>query len=177
MSKRPFAGVSKMPDPVVRRNYGVFLGGTIDMDDAQDWRRGAQDFLVAAGAWVYNPRPDKWDPLSVMSSQDPVFSGQVVWDLAALRACDVALFYLAPGSVSPISLFELGTCVGRTHVVVCCPDGYTRQAYVEVACETLSVLCFKHLDEALRACLDYLGFEAPTPTPTPTPTPAPTEAP
>lgn len=171
MSKRPFAGVSKMPDPVVRRNFGVFLGGTIDMADAHDWRRLAQHFLVGAGAWVYNPRPDTWDPVSVMSSQDPIFSGQVAWDLAALSACQVALFYFAPGSVSPISLFELGTCVGRTHVVVCCPDGYTRQAYVEVACQTFSVPCFKDLDAALRSCLDYLGLEAPTPAPTPTEAP------
>lgn len=165
MNKHPFAGVSKAPDPVVRRNCGVFLGGTIDMADAHDWRRGAQRFLVEAGAWVYNPRPDIWDPHSQMSSQDPIFSGQVAWDLAALSACQVALFYLAPGSVSPISLFELGWCVGRTHVVVCCPDGYTRQAYVEVACQTFSVLCVKDLDAALHACLDYLGLDAATPTP------------
>jgi hypothetical protein len=66
--------------------------------------------------------------------------------------------FLAPGSVSPISLYELGLLQGglaaNKKVVLCCDPGYTRKNNVVVTTShplylNLNIFCTHSLTEAL----------------------------
>ncbi len=72
---------------------------------------------------------------------------QVEWELCALEHCDLIVMLLCHGTLSPISLLELGLFAASRRLVVCCEDGFWRKGNVEVrACLMLVVLCCGRCD-------------------------------
>lgn len=60
------------------------------------------------------------------------------------------LMYLQPGTMSPISLMELGLVAGNgRQTVVVCPDGFWRKGNVDVICARNGCPVFQTLDEAI----------------------------
>jgi hypothetical protein len=89
----------------------VFLAGSIEMGQAEQWQQRIVAALSEAGDLVIlNPRRDDWDDSWEQRADDPQFSEQVSWELDMLDAADVVIMYLAPGTKSPVSLLELGLC-------------------------------------------------------------------
>ncbi len=117
----------------------LFMAGSIEMGAAERWQdRLASDLQFAHGT-AFNPRRDDWDSAWVQSIDNPQFNNQVTWELEGLEAADVIALYLAPGTVSPISLLELGLHVKGNRLVVLCPDGFQRKGNIDIVCRRYGV--------------------------------------
>jgi len=68
-------------------------------------------------------------------------------DHAAL--VDVIVFYFKPGTLTPITLLELGMYTGMyaEKCVVCCPVGFYKKGNVEIVCRRLGVEFVESLEE------------------------------
>lgn len=131
----------KAPNQIdIRTKFTIFLGGSIEMGKAENWQeRLKQDLSSYSDALVLlNPRRDDWDS---SWAQDPTpgtdFYNQVCWETAMQDSMsDLIVYYFAPGTVSPITLLELG-CFGSqspNDVIVCCPREYFRYGNVAMFC-------------------------------------------
>ena len=133
--------------PLERR---VFLAGSIEMGQAEQWQQRIVDALSEAGDLVIlNPRRDDWDDSWEQRADDPQFSEQVSWELDMLDAADVVVMYLAPGTKSPVSLLELGLCARSGKLRVCCPEGFWRRGNVEMVCRRNRIPLFETLDDLI----------------------------
>lgn len=129
---------------------GIFLAGSIEMGKAELWQPRAAEALLARGWDVYDSRRDDWDPTWEQSIGNPIFRAQVEWELTGLELAHKVLMYLQPGTMSPISLMELGLVAGNgRQTVVVCPDGFWRKGNVDVICARNGCPVFQTLDEAI----------------------------
>lgn len=135
---------AKIPESVLtnKRIKKIFTAGSIEMGKAEPW----QDRLVKEfpddNVLFMNPRRDDWDSTW---KQDPTpgtkFHEQVTWELAHIEKADIVVFYFDPKTQSPITLMELGLCLGSDpsidsrRFIVCCPDGYFRKGNVVITCK------------------------------------------
>lgn len=118
----------------------IFLAGSIDNGAAEDWQAKIVQDLQDLGVLLLNPRRDNWDPTWKQDISNPVFKEQVEWELDHLKRADMRVFYFAPGSISPITLLELGLHAKRGRQnIVCCPEGFWRQGNVQVICEQFGI--------------------------------------
>lgn len=128
--------VIRSPDALetVPAERTVFLAGSIDMGGAEDWQSALAVALVEPEGVLFNPRRENWEsnwPADVVS---PPFAQQVKWELDAMEAADLIVFYFAPTSQAPISLLELGLAARTGKALVCCPPGYWRKGNVDMVC-------------------------------------------
>jgi hypothetical protein len=145
----------------------VFIAGSIEMGRAVDWQADFIDHLTthfsgaAAAAstgpnqiTILNPRRADWNLAWKQDITCPEFKEQVEWELEHLAKADVVALYLCPGTMSPISLLELGLYANaRDKLVVCCPEGYWRRGNVQVVCAVYGVQLVDTLEE-LRTIVD-----------------------
>lgn len=99
----------------------VFLGGSIEMGAAEDWQKNLILHLNAKPYAhlldLYNPRRADWDPAWLNTADHPEFKKQVDWEITKQKEADIILYYFAPGTISPITLFELGLFHDRNPVI------------------------------------------------------------
>jgi hypothetical protein len=107
------------------------------MGKAKDWQSELTTALANMQVTVLNPRCDDWDPDWKQDILNKPFKDQVDWEMNYLDNADVIALYLQPGTLSPISLLELGLYVKekKKQMVVCCPDGFRRRGNVQIVCE------------------------------------------
>lgn len=130
------------------RTRSVFLAGSIEMGKAEDWQPRAAKQLESS--WlVLNPRRPDWDSSWTQSIDNPQFREQVQWELEAIERCDKVLMYLAPGTMSPISLLELGLLANSSKLVVACPSDFWRSGNVEIVCCRYRVPLYSTLEGAV----------------------------
>lgn len=132
----------------------IFTAGSIEMGKAEKW----QDKLVRLFEYsdhvlFLNPRRDDWDSSWI---QDPTpgtkFHEQVSWELDHIELSDIVVFYFDPKTQSPITLLELGHCLGADKtVIVCCPDGYFRKGNVVITCKRHGIEVLNTIDELVTA--------------------------
>jgi len=125
--------IYKPPFNIIKRNLSkkyIFLGGTIEMGNSEDWQSEIVSFFIERGWGVFNPRRDDWDSSWTQEFENPHFQQQVNWELKALDISDFILIYFSPGTVSPISLYELGRYSLSNKIAVVCPDGYFRKGNI-----------------------------------------------
>lgn len=134
----------------------VFLAGTIDMGNSEDWQKALSNYLIAnyEDMVIMNPRRDEWDSSYEQSYDNPQFYKQVDWELAGLYNSDMVIFYFKGDSKSPISLMELGLIAGisdnkdrQLQVRVCCEPNFYRRGNVEILCEWFEIPLFDSLEE------------------------------
>lgn len=136
----------------------LFLAGTIDQGNSVDWQATAPAFLEAKGGdvVVINPRRDSWDATIEQSSTNPDFHAQVTFELSEIEKVDAVAMWLVPGSLSPITLAELGLLCGMKYaghinrLVVGCPAGFWRKGNVEMMTERYNIPLVDTLDELLE---------------------------
>ncbi len=135
------------------QGYSVFLGGSIEMGAAPNWQAEIERNLAHLDIDIFNPRRDNWAPTWVQSADNPQFREQVEWELDALAQANLVVMYLAPGTMSPISLLELGiyAAKGRNKLIVCCPEGFHRKGNVDIVCERYGIEQVDSLDELTDA--------------------------
>lgn len=128
------------PEPVegILRSEGrcsIFLAGSIEMGKAEEWQDRAIKELSSMPVAVFNPRRKDWDSSWEQRIDNPQFFEQVSWELSQLERCDIAFFYFQPGTMSPVTLMELGYVLGRDdyrEVIVVCPEGFWRKGNVDI---------------------------------------------
>jgi hypothetical protein len=131
--------IIKPPYPIKFRRKAVFLAGSIEMGAAENWQSKVERLLEDADLEIYNPRRDDWDSSWEQTATNKPFREQVEWELDALERADLVLMYFSPGTMSPISLLELGLYAKSGKLVVCCPEGFWRKGNVDVVCQTYLV--------------------------------------
>jgi nucleoside 2-deoxyribosyltransferase len=143
----------------------VFLAGSIEMGKAEKWQDKLANDLKNENVMLFNPRRDDWDSSWI---QDPTpgtqFHQQVNWELDHIRKADMVVFYFDPATQSPITLMELGYCIGtKMKIVVCCPKEYFRHGNVVIMCRLLGVTPVETYDEFLAKIRDKLGIKVSAP--------------
>ncbi|TDM08690.1 MAG: hypothetical protein C4K60_04600 [Ideonella sp. MAG2] len=113
----------------------VFMAGSIDMGKSEDWQSELIEALALTEGVLFNPRRKTWNPDWPAEASFPTFAEQVEWELAAMEAADLIVFYFAPTSQAPITLLELGLAARTGKAVVCCPVGFWRKGNVDVVCK------------------------------------------
>jgi hypothetical protein len=134
------ASVLKPPVPLPDDlGVSVFLAGSIEMGQAEQWQTVIEQALADTEALILNPRRDEWDASWVQSIHNPTFREQVEWELSAQERATVIATYFAPSTRAPITLLELGLFARSGKLIVCCPDGFWRKGNVEVVCARYNV--------------------------------------
>lgn len=124
----------------------IFLAGSIDNGAAENWQRKFCDAFRDKDVTIYNPRRDNWDE----NLSGDAFREQVEWELDHLEKVDLVVFYFAPGSISPITLLELGlTAESGMPIIVCCPKEFWRSGNVEIVCDRYDIPLVETLEDLI----------------------------
>lgn len=138
------------PDPVpeIADKPVVFLAGTIDMGNSEDWQERIGNKLSELDIIVLNPRRREWNADWEQSVHNPQFCAQVNWELDGLKRANCILFHFAAGSQSPVTLLELGLYASTGKCLVHCPTGFWRKGNVDMVCLRYAIPTIEHLDQA-----------------------------
>ena len=109
---------------------------------------------------ILNPRRDEWDASWEQSIDNPLFRGQVEWELEGLERASVVAMYFAPATQAPITLMELGLLARSGRLVVCCPHGFWRRGNIEVVCARYGVALKAGLPEMVQAVRSQINRDA-----------------
>lgn len=115
----------------------IFFAGSIEMGKAELWQdRLAKDIQhEERDIVIFNPRRDDWDSSWEQSIDNYQFKKQVDWELDSIDRSELVVFYFDKGTMSPITLMELGYVAARSiPAVVYCPEGFWRKGNVDVMC-------------------------------------------
>ena len=126
----------------------VFLAGTIDNGNSEDWQQTVAGKLAGRDRryLLYNPRQEEWHP-----EREGEMEYQVNWELEHLEKADYILMVFLDGSSSPITLLELGLHARSGKLLVVCTPGFYRYDNVRLTCDRYGVPVFGSLDEAVDA--------------------------
>lgn len=132
-------------------NISIFLAGSIEMGAAENW----QDHIIEElddtdVGYILNPRRDNWDASWQQSIENPVFTGQVNWELEALEKADLIVFYFSPETKSPVSMLELGLFARTKKVIVCCPNGFWRKGNIDIVCQRYDIKQVETINELVN---------------------------
>ena len=144
--------IIKAPNSFIEHSHKqtVFLAGTIDNGDSEDWQKKVGEYMSGNGYVVLNPRRDDWNPNWDCSEDNPEFLQQVVWELDAMESSKFILFNFLPDSKSPVTMLELGLMKDHENVCVICPKEFWRSGNVRIVCARYGFICFSTVDEYIR---------------------------
>lgn len=143
--------VIKAPDPLPIEDVPtLFLAGTIDNGASDDWQSYVTNEMMDNQIVLLNPRRDEWDSSWEQSIRNPQFRQQVEWELNALERATAILMYIAPNSLSPTSLLEMGLHATSDKMVVVCPGPYWRQGNIEVVSAQYQIPLYDNLKDGLQ---------------------------
>lgn len=129
----------------------VFLAGSIEMGEAEDWQREIIDSLEDENIMFLNPRRDDWDSTWKQEKTDKNFKEQVTWELTALEFADYIALYIDPNTQARITLLELGLHARNGKLIVCCPEGFDRKGNIDITCDLYDVEQVDTLEELIKA--------------------------
>ena len=115
--------VVKCPDQYSKdpRSYSLFLAGGIS--NCADWQEEVIEKLKDTTLTLVNPRRQDFDLSNIKMSVQ-----QIEWEYAHLHQVDAILFYFAPETMCPITLYELGVhAASLTPIFVTCHPDYKRK--------------------------------------------------
>lgn len=141
------------PLPPRDERLRIFLAGSIDRGQAPDWQGEVIAALADCDVVILNPRRASWDECWKPDADDSLFRQQVEWELTGLEQADIIAMHLAPSSLAPISLLELGLYAASGKLILCCADGFWRRGNVEIVAERYGIArvpTFTGLQQLLR---------------------------
>ena len=115
----------------VRNRHGLptlFMAGGIT--GTQDWQVDLLKMLEGEELMIFNPRRLNFDA----SNRDMELE-QITWEHIHLVKADAISFWFPPETLCPITLFELGTVIGKNHsqkVFIGCHPDYKRLRDIEI---------------------------------------------
>lgn len=117
----------------------VFLAGSIEMGEAEEWQSKMIKELDDKKIMFLNPRRDDWDSSWEQVMGDNEFTEQVTWELEKLDEADMIVVYFDPNTKSPVTMAELGLHAHDNKMVVLCPEGFWRKGNVDIICDKYNV--------------------------------------
>lgn len=119
------------------------------MGKAEPWQETLADEFKDERAIFYNPRRPDWDSSWTQDpSEGTPFTEQVTWELSHIMKSDWVVFYFDPKTKSPVTMLELGLCIGlRKKMIVCCPDGFWRKGNVVLSCNIANTPVLNSFEE------------------------------
>lgn len=138
--------------PYSSPEYTIFLAGTIDMGQSENWQEDLTRILQPLPGIILNPRREGWDNSWEQKFENVKFKEQVEWELDALDMADRILMYFVPESKSPISLLELGLHANSKKLVVCCPHGFWRKGNVDIICNRYEIQTVPTIHHFMDIC-------------------------
>jgi hypothetical protein len=143
----------------------IFLAGSIEMGAAGEWQKFAIGNLRSLlsnpdvpEAVIFNPRRDDWDDSWVQSVHNANFNEQVNWELDNIEKADVVFFYFEEKTMSPITLLELGLCIGmKKKMVVAAHPDYQRNGNIRITCMRARIPVHKSLTIGLARLQNVLS--------------------
>jgi hypothetical protein len=147
------AVVIKPPQRILIESFSIFLAGSIENNTAENWQLAIENELDPYDVTILNPRRDDWKKDAKQSISDPYFNKQVNWELDSLNVADLIFMYFQPGTISPISLMELGYYAHTDKMLVCCPEGFWRKGNVDIICERENIRVIENFEEAIDVLL------------------------
>lgn len=144
------------------RNPTIFLAGTIDNGQSEDWQIGFAkklETMTADDVTIYNPRRAAWDATLVQDISNKTFREQVEWELEHIDDANFVVMNFLPGSLSPITLMELGYLAGGDspcRTLVCCPEGFWRRGNVQVMCARHMIDLYDDMDTLMVDLVDQI---------------------
>jgi hypothetical protein len=162
---------NKVPLPESVGEWLVFLAGSIEMGAAVDWQKQVIESFDGVPVILLNPRRPDWDSSWKQDPKEGPFREQVLWELSSIAKADVVFFYFVPGTISPISLMELGLVIGGMtgkligdkKIIVCCPPDFHRYGNVKITCEVAEVKVYEKLEDAIVALTNVVNDRNTTP--------------
>ena len=147
--------------PQINPYRGIFLGGSIEMGEAEDWqsyfkkkKKKTRAAISRMINWdICNPRRDDWDSSWKQSIENPQFYQQVQWELTYLERCHYKVFYFAENTLSPITLLELGTFHKSENVFMCASPNYLRLGNLQIYANRYNLHLYSTLDEIIEKIL------------------------
>lgn len=134
--------------------YTIFAAGSIESGTAENWQKVLADELREEDVIIFNPRRDAWDPSWKQSIDNPQFAEQVNWELEHIEKADLVVMFLQPGTMSPVSLLELGLVAaaprGNKDIIVYCPDGFWRKGNVDIVCKRYGLSQASSMDDLIH---------------------------
>ncbi len=139
--------------------YTIFTAGSIEMGKAIDWQtltiNSIRETKPELDVVIYNPRRDNWDANWVQSIDNKQFSEQVEWELDHIEKSDLIVMYLQPGTMSPISMLELGLVAERVFcmkkdMIVLCPEGFYRKGNIDIVCQYYDITMASDMDDLIE---------------------------
>lgn len=140
----------KAPEPVTFKGKKVFLAGSIDMGEAEDWQLTVTEALSDLDVAIMNPRRDDWDSSWEQDIDDPQFNEQVTWELDHQDDATLIVMYFDKAGKAPITLLELGLYAASGKVICCCPEGFWRRGNVQIVCDRYDIPLVDTLDELIE---------------------------
>lgn len=134
----------------------VFLGGTIDNGNSEDWqhevikRLKESEDMLGCEVHVYNPRREDW------KEDQGWMEGQVTWELSNQEKADIIIMNILGDSKSPISLLEIGLNAKDDKMTVFCTDKFYRFNNVAITCKRYNVPLIK--SNELGSIYGYLRY-------------------
>lgn len=121
------------------RKISIFLGGSIEVGAAHDWQKDLIQHIdkkeYSFKIELLNPRRDAWDASwPVDNPNHTVLAEQINWELYYQDKADILIYYFATGTISPITLLEMGTYAGRNPLIYI-EGGYKRHANVKITAD------------------------------------------
>jgi len=141
------------------KSMQIFLAGTIDMGNSEDWQTKTAEVLshLKTDITILNPRRESWDSSWVQKESNPQFNHQVNWELSGIEGAHIVFFNILPDSKSPITLMELGLCaLVKDQVIVCCPKEFYRSGNVQVMCSRYKIPLFEDFDSAIGSLMTMI---------------------
>lgn len=137
------------PHSISYRNItlpSVFLAGTIDMGQSEDWQEDMYHYFDKLDFNVFNPRRKDWDNSWPQEYISPQLYQQVHWELNAMERADFIIMFFEKDSKSPITIGELGLHAKSGKLYVVCEDGFYRKGNIDAICDFYGAYQFHTLD-------------------------------
>jgi len=128
--------------------FSIFLAGTIDMGNSEDWQAKLTKALSSYDIAIYNPRRDDWESSWKQEASCDQFRQQVCWEQQALHDASFRIFVFLGSSKSPITLLELGQFLNYPGAVCCEPEFY-RRGNVEIVCKLANMPLFDTVEQLI----------------------------
>jgi hypothetical protein len=149
---------------MAKTQSSIFLAGGIT--GADDWQTTAAERILRErpSTIVFNPRRHDFVTADCAEEADCNELTQVHWEMKYLETAKVTLFWFPMGAQCPVTMFELGTLIGRADrkIALGCPLDHPRrrnlQAQLEARGATSSVGFVMHdtLDDTISGALRWL---------------------
>jgi hypothetical protein len=66
------------------------------------------------------------------------------------KVADIIVFHFPPGTLTPVTLLELGMYAGTGKAVVCCPEGFYKRGNVQIVCLRYGIDLLESLDDLTK---------------------------